>query len=177
MDNNWTDVRKTILDNAFDFCPAFLHMSSLLKLNLLSILKYPMGIPFSARDFRAGAQKDIIVNFQEQFSVINMYVNGEFWLCLRKNHLKPLYLLGICNNLFIFDQYNFLLLTNYLKALVLRFSRTFNCLRHFFRLRSNGNSFLSFWIEVHINIFVLRDFANLLHFYFLNICFSDLAFS
>ena len=88
---------------------------------------------------------------------------------MRKNHLKPLYLLGVCNNLFIFDQYNFSLLTNYLKALVLRFSRTYNCL-HFFRLRSNGNSFLSFWIEVRINIFVLRDFTNLLHFYFLNIC-------
>ena len=31
-----------------------------------------LGIPFSAGKFRAGAQKDIIMNF-EQFSVINMY--------------------------------------------------------------------------------------------------------
>ena len=30
-------------------------------------------IPFSAGDFTAGAQKDIIVNFEEYFSVINMY--------------------------------------------------------------------------------------------------------
>ena len=32
-----------------------------------------LGIPFSAGYFRAGAQKGIIVNFEEQFSVINMY--------------------------------------------------------------------------------------------------------
>ena len=32
-----------------------------------------LGIPFSARDFRAGAQKDIIVNFEEEFSIVNMY--------------------------------------------------------------------------------------------------------
>ena len=32
-----------------------------------------LGIPFSARELRAGAQKDIIVNFEQQFSVINMY--------------------------------------------------------------------------------------------------------
>ena len=32
-----------------------------------------LGIPFSAGEFRAGAQKDIIVNFEQKFSVINMY--------------------------------------------------------------------------------------------------------
>ena len=32
-----------------------------------------LGILFSAGEFRAGAQKDIIVNFEQQFSVINMY--------------------------------------------------------------------------------------------------------
>ena len=31
------------------------------------------GIPFSTGEFRAGAPKDIIVNFEQQFSVINMY--------------------------------------------------------------------------------------------------------
>ena len=36
-----------------------------------------LGIPFSAVDFRAGPQKEIIVNFREQVSVISMYVcNG-----------------------------------------------------------------------------------------------------
>ena len=32
-----------------------------------------LGIPFPLGQFRAGAQKDIIVNFEQQFSVINMY--------------------------------------------------------------------------------------------------------
>ena len=32
-----------------------------------------LGISFSAGEFRAQAQKDIIVNFEQQFSVINMY--------------------------------------------------------------------------------------------------------
>ena len=32
-----------------------------------------LGIPFSAGEFRTGAQKDIIENSEEQFSVINMY--------------------------------------------------------------------------------------------------------
>ena len=32
-----------------------------------------LGVPFSAGEFRAGAQKDIIVNFEQQFSVRNMY--------------------------------------------------------------------------------------------------------
>ena len=32
-----------------------------------------LGIQFLAGDFRAGAQKNIIKNFEEQFSVINMY--------------------------------------------------------------------------------------------------------
>ena len=32
-----------------------------------------LEIPFAAGDFGAGAQKDIIVNFEEQFSVINMH--------------------------------------------------------------------------------------------------------
>ena len=32
-----------------------------------------LGIPFSIGKFRAGGQKDIIVNFEQQFSVINIY--------------------------------------------------------------------------------------------------------
>ena len=32
-----------------------------------------LGIPFPAGQFRAGAQKDIIINFEQQFSVINMH--------------------------------------------------------------------------------------------------------
>ena len=32
-----------------------------------------MGIPFSAGNSRAGAQKGVITNFEEQFSVTNMY--------------------------------------------------------------------------------------------------------
>ena len=32
-----------------------------------------MEIPFSAREFGAGAQMGIILNFEEQFPVINMY--------------------------------------------------------------------------------------------------------
>ena len=32
-----------------------------------------LGIPFLAGEFRAGAQKDITVNFEQQFSVIDMY--------------------------------------------------------------------------------------------------------
>ena len=32
-----------------------------------------LGIAFLAGEFRAGGQKNIIVNFEKQFSVINMY--------------------------------------------------------------------------------------------------------
>ena len=56
----------------------------------------------------------------------------------------------------------------YLKALVSRFSKTFDCLWHFLQLRSNSNSFLSFLIEKRINFFALRNFSDFLHFYFLN---------
>ena len=37
------------------------------------LIKWFLGIPFSAMDFGEGAQKDIIVNFQEKLSVKNMY--------------------------------------------------------------------------------------------------------
>ena len=37
------------------------------------VSRHFLGIPFSAGEFRAGPQKDIIVNFEQQFSGINMY--------------------------------------------------------------------------------------------------------
>ena len=37
------------------------------------VTRYFLGILISARDLGAGIQKDIIVNFEEEFSFINMY--------------------------------------------------------------------------------------------------------
>ena len=47
-----------------------------LLLAWLPPVTYPevfLGILFSVTDFREGVQKDIIVNYEELFSVINMY--------------------------------------------------------------------------------------------------------
>ena len=60
----------------------------------------------------------------------------------------------------------------YLKALVSRFSRTFDCLWNLFRIRSKSNS--SYLTEIRIIFFVLCNFVDLLNFYFLSIYFKDL---
>ena len=44
-----------------------------------------LGILFSAGEFRAGAQKDIIVNFEQQFLVINMYGWHGYGLFIMEN--------------------------------------------------------------------------------------------
>ena len=46
---------------------------TLYSYNYSDVSRNFLGIPFSAGDFGAGAQKGIIVNFEEQFSVINMH--------------------------------------------------------------------------------------------------------
>lgn len=91
--------------------------------------------------------------------------NLKFKLYLR--NIISFCLIFINNILFTFDQCNFFHCI---------FSRTFDCLGHSFRLRSNSNFFTVFFSRDAHKCFVLRNFADPFHFFFFRYLFLRFYF-